>query len=265
MGKRYTDEFLISELQRFFKVNDKVPFQHDMTNANGYPSYLTYVNKFGSWGKSLQLAGLPLKGTRTYINDKCCSICGGKPSKTGNWYYNDNYDKICNNCYVRDRKHILGTVNPNSSSGLGIIAEYIVFNVLNNTIMCNTKHSFNFPVDLISDKYGTINVKSATLRKYNNRHATYWGFSIGRNSTIPNHYVAIGFNNDKTKIEKVWIIPGNASIVHTNICITNSPKGLSRALQYEVDPNPYNKVYQELDIYTLPEFCNLPRDDKNDN
>jgi len=95
---------------------------------------------------------------------------------------------------------------------------------------------------------------------YNYRKNQYWGFHSHKNSKIPDNYVCIGFNVDRTKIEKVWIISGNASIVHTNICITNSPKGLSRAIQYEVDPEPYNKVYQELDIYTLPEFCNLPRE-----
>lgn len=56
----------------------------------------------------------------------------------------------------------------------------------------------------------------------------------------------------------MWIIPENSKIIaNTGIYITKSDKGLSRAYQYEIDPTPYNTVYQNLDIYTLPEFCNL--------
>ncbi len=56
MGK-YTKEFLISEMQRFYKANGTAPRCVDFQNKE-YPNYKTYQNHFGSWNNALIKAGL---------------------------------------------------------------------------------------------------------------------------------------------------------------------------------------------------------------
>ena len=34
-------------------------------------------------------------------------------------------------------------------------------------------------------------------------------------------------------------------------------QGFKRVEQYDVDSTPYNEIYQNLDIYSMPEFCNF--------
>lgn len=54
----YTKEFLIDELQRFYKENNRVPIYNDFTNNPLYPSFSVYSRKFNSWNDALKLAGL---------------------------------------------------------------------------------------------------------------------------------------------------------------------------------------------------------------
>ena len=46
-------EFLIAELLRFRRENNKIPVQLDMQVSNGYPSSWEYITKFGSWNNVL--------------------------------------------------------------------------------------------------------------------------------------------------------------------------------------------------------------------
>jgi len=63
----YTDDQLLSELQRFVDENDRVPFHDDFINNPDYPSAPTYVTHFGSWNQALQKANLKLN--RSYNRD----------------------------------------------------------------------------------------------------------------------------------------------------------------------------------------------------
>jgi len=257
--KKYTKEFLISELHRFVDENNRVPFSHDMTPRNGYPSYTAYQNHFESWNGALIAADLfPMRMKR--INEKC-SICGGLPSKTSQWYIR-NESIICNKCYARDRDRINGILDINSCVGKGLIAEYIYLLIHPESINLNNIN-FNGKYDVYNEQYSYIDIKSSSLRKDLDRKNYYsWNFRITRNKVLPDTYICIGFSEDENSVEKVWIIPNTSSLINkAGICISSSKRGLSRAQQYEVDPTTYNEVYQNLDIYSLPEFCNLPRGD----
>jgi len=62
---RYSNEFLISELQRFVEENERPPTKREFDTANGYPSLSVYKKRFGSWGAALVAAGIT--GTQTYL------------------------------------------------------------------------------------------------------------------------------------------------------------------------------------------------------
>lgn len=59
--KTYTDEELLDYLMRFERENERVPTTTDFANNHSeYPSFMTYVRRFGSWLNSLKLAGLDI-------------------------------------------------------------------------------------------------------------------------------------------------------------------------------------------------------------
>jgi hypothetical protein len=206
----------------------------------------------------LGIAGLPINKQNEYITGgEICAICGGK-TWNNQWSIRDGKRVCnkCNNCNNCERTYVNGSLDPQCPTGIGVITEYIVLNVLKDAISCNTLDNFHAKVDLISKTYGEIDVKSAKINKVNS-----WKFTPNIEHH-PDNYICLGFNIDKTEILKVWIIPNDSKIIaRTGISITNSQRGLEKAQQYEVDPEPYNKVYQELDIYSLPEFCNLQKEE----
>jgi len=257
---KYTDIFLLNELERFVIENGHPPTESNLINSNNYPSPHAYITHFGSFNKALILANLTINHTTKYkyiATNENCYICGSSESYRNSWVFVEDH-KICNKCRCGPRKYFHGILNPNTKIGTGIITENVVNTVLGDSYLHNTIEHFNCDYDLTSKSLGTINVKSSLKQTFTDYNGEKWIFHLRKNSKTPHHYICIGFDTVRTKIERVWIIPGDASICGTHsISISNSTKSLSRATQYEVDPEPYNKVYQQLDIYTLPEFCNL--------
>jgi len=145
-----------------------------------------------------------------------------------------------------------GTLNAQRSVGKGTIIEYVVMEALED---CQ-KARFNYPYDLYSQKYGTINVKSSSRHKPD--VSSTWRFQKTPQSYIPDYYICVGLNEDFTDIRRVWAIPGTAKIVRSHaIVITDSIRGLKRAKKYELDPEPYELAYKTIDITKLPEFSNI--------
>ena len=101
---------------------------------------------------------------------------------------------------------------------------------------------------------GNINVKSSLLH-VGVRNRQCWKFRKKINAFIPDHYICIGFSTDRSIIEHVWIIPGDSNLLAKS-GINISHTKLNRALEYEVDSNPYNEIYQNLEIKQLHEFKN---------
>jgi hypothetical protein len=232
---------------------NKSPTVTDIKQNDELPSSTTFIMKFGSWNKALAAAGLPIIHLyRKHDSDECCSICGS--NITEHWRY-DNEKVVCDKCKQSERKFFNGILDPNCSTGMGVITEYVVSKVLADCDKCNTTETFNAPYDLVSKKYGTIDVKSVKL-VLGRRNHNYWKFDRSRNRTIPDYYICLAFNINRVKIEHVWIIPSDSKII-AKTSITIAHGNIQRVQQYEVDAKPYNEVYQNLDIYTLPEFRNL--------
>ena len=65
MGRSFiSTDFLLSELLRFYAEFSKIPTSRDLVSSNGYPSWSTYRNHFGSLGKALEKAELPVNTYR---------------------------------------------------------------------------------------------------------------------------------------------------------------------------------------------------------
>lgn len=257
---KYDNEFLISELNRYTKENNKIPIEQDFKDNKSFPHPGVYEKHFGTWNNALKEAGLEInKGKLT--GNEICYIC--KTDKTSQWNFKKG-ERICNKCYFSDRNYLHGILNPESPTGIGVITEHIVYKILGDCEKCNTIDNFDGNYDLISDKYGNINVKSSVLHKQH-KNSYYWAFNKHKNAKIPDYYICLGFNKNRSEILKVWIIPYESKIVYrSGIRITNSENSLNRALQYEVDSSPYNNIYKNLDIYTLSEFKNLNIYNTND-
>lgn len=149
-------------------------------------------------------------------------------------------------------QYVAGILSPALPNGRGTIIEYVVMQTLKD---CR-KEEFNFRWDLTSMKYGKINVKSSSRHKGNVNSS--WQFKKTSTSYDPDNYICVGLDSEFKTIHRVWIIPGNAKIVKSHgISITDSTEGRKKALEYEVDPIPYNNVYKNMDITSFPEFCNI--------
>jgi len=255
--KRYTDDVLLDYLIKFYTENDRIPVYNDFRYTKNFPDPCTYINHFGSWNNALQFAGLNVNKFKNKLTgEEYCEICKSTETSLAGWYYRDDL-RICSKCHDNNRYYLHGIMNPKSNIGIGIITEYIVCKIL-KCFKCNTYDNFNAPYDLISEKYGTINVKSSKLYKRNNANSFVWEFSKHENSKIPDYYVCVGFNENRYEILKIWIIEGDSNLVtKRGICITNSEIGLKRVKKYEVNHIIYNEMYKNLDITTLPEFRNI--------
>lgn len=58
---KYTDEFLISELKRYYEEFGEVPKRDNFDKNSNYPSPAPYRNYFGSWSNALKEAGFKTK------------------------------------------------------------------------------------------------------------------------------------------------------------------------------------------------------------
>lgn len=231
----YTNDELMQKLLDFYNRTGKIPRICDFKSDKNLPSPEVYINHFGSWTKALK----SIPSIKNEISIK-------KEHKN----------------YKATHYNLHGILNPSSAIGTGVITEHVVYEVLNDCIKCNTMHNFNSEYDLISEKYGTINVKSAKLCKRKTGNGYRWKFRIKSCEKTPNYYICIGFNDNKSKILKVWIIDSNSGLIDkSGIGITNSENGLKRACEYEVNSLSYDDVYQNLDITILSEFRNLTVDD----
>lgn len=84
MGKtKYTDEFLISELQRFHEENGRSPTATEMRIKNGYPPATAYYTYFGSFTNALKCANLEINHATGYTNDQLIQILQEFYNNTG--------------------------------------------------------------------------------------------------------------------------------------------------------------------------------------
>lgn len=247
--KLYTKEFLISELQRFYNENGRVPRLRDMMATNGYPSAHTYKIYFGSWNNALIAAGFEINKTyETRVGDETCIICGCTREQTSAWYTKGLQlgEVMCNSCYL-DPNYKRRSLDKNSNTGKGSISEQVVKNVLNleEKYDCNPIYGYNHPFDLYDPgRYDYINVKSAILGKTNR-----WHFNLNQKE-IPNTYIMLGYNKNRKNIIHIWVTRGGYDLAFDEdkmedrnfLDIPNTYGGLKKVKYCEVDVKPYNDM-----------------------
>ena len=281
MGIRYSDEFLISELHRFVKENGRVSTASEMKNKNGYISYQTYVNHFGTWNNALIEAGFELNQYQNHWQDgtEVCSYCGKRANEIlgfRQWFYADDVG-YCNKCGnsngIFDYKE--GKLNKKSSTAKATISQRVVAKVLNLEMKydCNCTYGFKHPVDLYhKDKYFYINVKDSALHN-SSRQSSRWVFILEQEE-IPDTYICLGYDEDRKNILKVWITNAIDDLVFDgktmkhkkSLTITNIFDSLNKAEPWEVDSEPYNDMLHKMSQKrkdTNGEECFLNNDDLN--
>jgi len=257
MSIKYKKEFLISELQRFKNENNRIPKTIDMQGKFGYPSYVTYIEHFGSWNNVLMKVFAKINRTHFKITgEETCDKCGNL--KKHQWRYK-NGQRLCFNCYyIRD--YMNGNLDPNSKVGFGFIGQRIVAKTLGLDLEhdCNCSQGFGSEYDLYDvNKYKYINVKASTLGNDN-----AWHFTL-KNKYIPDTYIMLGFSSDKSDIEHVWITKSTDKLIYDNknsiykisITIRNTDYSLKRAESWEVDCKSYNDAYHNMSL----ENCSVLR------
>lgn len=262
MGKKYTKEFLISELQRFVSENGKNPRFSNMQSKFGYPSNNSYARQFGTWNNALIAAGLEINQYQDHWQDgsETCDNCG-KTNDGYRWQYKNN-QRLCEKCR-HGAKYRFNNLSPDSSVGFGFIGQRVVAKTLGLKLKydCNCSEGFMSEYDLYdNNKYKYINVKAGILNTYNR-----WQF-IFNNKYKPDTYIMLGFSNDKSNIEHVWITEPEDDLTFDeknfkykqSISIKNDiNNGLNRARTWEVNVKPYNDTYHNMSL----ENCSVLRSD----
>lgn len=103
---KYTDDELLEYLKQFYEENGRIPTQIDFANNHDHPHYTTYHIRFGSWNRSLDIAGL---WEKRYNSTHTCNRCGRNfDEMEGSKYPLKEYDKernfigwTCRNCYQK--------------------------------------------------------------------------------------------------------------------------------------------------------------------
>lgn len=248
-----TKKYLIDEIKRFYNENDRVPVYNDMMISKGYPCIVDFVKMFGSWSNAIEFTGFQPK-RKKLSGDEFCIECGTK--ETTQWC-NSDFGKLCNICWLKQYnkpniKYMNGLLDIDSTAGFGFLGQRIVAKKLGLELKydCNCSVNFNHPFDLFdSEKYGRIDVKTATLK--NNGVSSFWQFKISNNEC--DTYIMLGFNENKNDLIKIWLIKSNDNITNRDsLVIYNNPKyhgNIVRIInKYEVDVKPYNDAYHNMSL-----------------
>lgn len=172
-------------------------------------------------------------------DEASCYRCGR--SKSGNIsmlkYYDNgiwNGTYICGHCYKKDlatQRNILLTIK----DGGGSIIDLVIAEVLEIPTYSIFIGDKQLPFSLIHEYYGIIGTRVSNL-KYNR-----WHFNIMQ-YVAADTYFLVGLDTNMKKILSVFIVP-NKMKGSGRLYISKNSK---RYKIFEVDSDPYDKIYQEV-------------------
>lgn len=250
MRKKYTKEFLISELKRFYNENGRSPTSKDMKVGDRFPFIYNYINCFKTWNNALKAANLPLNQYQYHPKldgTETCSYCGKRADEIVNfrtWLYDEDGIRYCHK-HGLGRDYVKGQLDINSTVGQGRAGEILVAKVLNinKDKDCN-RISCGYKFDLKHDDYKKIDVKTCLL--YDNYNS--WIFKLKRKKDADT-YICLGFDSDRKNILHVWIVPNEDKIRNlVSLNIKNTYCSLTNRSKWEIDSKPYNDMWQTMKL-----------------
>lgn len=249
--KSYSKQKLISELQRFYNGNGRVPTQLDMQVKFGYPSAGAYRKPFGTFNSALKIANLDLNQYHNCWQDgtETCDNCGKQKNKSTKWAYVDG-KRLCHICRKRNESsYKKGVLSAESTCGFAFRAQRLVIKYLklDDEYDCNLSDGFSSSFDIYDkNKYGKIDVKAATLQKDGR-----WRFNF-YNKENPDTYILIAFDSNRSEIIYVWLIHPNDEPIKNRCAITiklgfNTPS-LEKMYKYLFDYKSFNEIWQNMSL-----------------
>ncbi len=233
-GFEYADEELLGYLRQFHKETGRSPMVKDFNNSSRYPSYSTYICRFGSWSKAIEIAGLLNNRNTVRITDnellgylKQFHKDNGRPPMWNDFIDNSKYPSITTyrkrfGSWQKALKLVGLDVDAMVKKGIlpseyhkGRLFEMIV---LESPIMKGaidlSGDNCNSPVDGICPKGEIYNAKSSGL--VDGRYWVYNMDSIYRYKT--EWFYLGGFDKDYKNLLHVWrihvdFIDGNSLII----------------------------------------------------
>lgn len=259
MIEKYTKEFLISELQRFYYENGRVPTKLDMQPKFGYPSSGAYVSHFGTFNNGVEAAGFePYQTNEKRTGNETCCKCGCYKKENQRWITKGlpKGEVMCYGCYKNSRTdYMMGNLDKKSNVGSAFISQRVVAKYLGLKLKddLNCTEGFKHPFDLYDEKkYYYINVKSSQLHN-SLRGNPYWRFNLSQKE-MPDTYIMLGFDKDRKNILKAWksdplddlIFDEKTGRSKNILGITNTFRVLRQYQPWEMDTIPLNKILHEM-------------------
>lgn len=228
-----TDEELLNYLKQFYEENGRTPEQNEFSKDNKYPHYNTYFNRFGSWNKAIEIAGLDINYHASYTDEELLNYLkqfynetGKAPTET-DFKNNKKYPS-----YGAYKKHFGGWQKALQLVGLDVDT-LVKIGIVQNTyqkgrlLELYVKDHFDelsvdlsgenrcYPVDGICPQGYTYEVKSVGLKE-----KMRWCFPIYNKEKEEIEWFYLGaFNEDYSELLHVWRIPGEL-IEKNYICIS---------------------------------------------
>lgn len=138
-------------------------------------------------------------------------------------------------------------LDPDSSSGFGYISEVLTAKFLGIKTCFDITGNFNHrKFDMYQhEDFGRIDSKGSKL--FHDKNCYYWG-----KNKIPDFFFCIGYNDTRTEVLCVYIIP-NENIITNAIHINkNWRQHEDPYYWYKQDPKPWNDLFHTLKIEDCP-------------
>lgn len=222
--KGYTDEELLNFLVQFDKENGRVPMQLDFNGNPRYPSFMTYHNRFGSWNKALDKLGLnTIKGSvQLYTDEELLDFLmlfykENERAPTEEDFSNHpeypNFSTYVKHFGSWEKAKKLVGLDTETMVKKGILdtpdqkarlAEKMILEHFDKNPVDLSGENCRSSCDGICPNGKTYDVKSSKLIRN-----AYWQFDTdNKYKEEIEIYYFLAFNEDYTKLEYAWRVPG---------------------------------------------------------
>lgn len=226
MKKKYTDEELLTLMQRFYRENGRTPIKNDFDNNPRYPGSATYQIRFDSWTNALKKVGMDIysdeKRNKLYTDVELLNFL--KNFCQENERIPTAYDFANNPGYpgVSTYQRRFGSWN-NALKLVGLdtstlvkkgivqnydqkarLAELYIKELFQDACIDLSGNNKNNPIDGICPKGQIYDVKSSRLL---NDNCFLYSFRNKEKEDIE-YYFLLGFNDNYTELLHVWRVPG---------------------------------------------------------